>query len=249
MIKILIIDDEENTREILTGMVNLKCKDAEVVGYGQDVKSGIAAINKYKPDIILLDIKMPDGSGFDLLLKIKTEQYNFQVIFITAYEEYALKAFRFSAIDYLLKPIDPAELYKAIEKCKIVHKEEFKQKLETFSYNSDKQGENKKIVLKTQDAIHIIKINEIIRCESDGSYTTFFTITNGKIMVSHSIKDFEELFNEFGFFRTHQSHLLNLAFVKRFDKREGGYIVMIDESLVPVSRRKKDIFLKIINEM
>ena len=249
MIKILIIDDEENTREILTGMLNLKFKDVEVVGYGKDVKSGIEAINKYKPDIILLDIKMPDGTGFDLLLKIKTELYNFHVVFITAYEDYALKAFRFSAIDYLLKPIEPGELYKAIEKCKTTQKDEFKKKIETYSYNSDKQGENKKIVLKTQDAIHIIKINDIIRCESDGGYTTFYTCSNGKIMVSHSIKDFEELFAEFGFFRIHQSHLLNLAFVKRFDKKEGGFVIMTDESIVPVSRRKKDVFLRIVNEM
>lgn len=249
MIKAVIIDDEENTREVLTGVLNLKCKDVEVVGYGKDVKSGIEAINKYKPDVVLLDIKMPDGTGFDLLLRIKAEAYNFHVIFITAYEEYALKAFRFSAIDYLLKPIDPNELYKAIEKCKTMHKDEFKQKMETFSYNSDKQGENKKIVLKTQDAIHIVKVNDIIRCESDGGYTTFFTVNNGKIMVSHSIKDFEELFEEFGFFRIHQSHLLNLAFVKRFDKREGGYVIMSDESVVPVSRRKKDAFLTIINEI
>ena len=249
MMNVLIIDDEENARESLANMINMKCKDVEIAGFGKDVKSGIAAIEKYNPDIILLDVNMPDGTGFDLLSKIKSDLYNFQVIFITAFEEYAIKAFRFSAIDYLLKPVNFDELQQAIEKCKTMLKDELKQKIETISYNMNKNVENKKIVLKTQDLIHIIKINAIIRCQSDAGYTTFYTIDKKSIMVSQLIKDYEETLSEFGFFRIHQTHLINLAYVQRFDKREGGFAIMADESIIPVSRRKKDLFLKTINSI
>jgi len=246
MLNILIIDDENNIREILADIINLNCKDAKVIGFAEDVKGGISAIKKYKPDIILLDIKLPDGSGFDILSEIQTDEYNFHVIFITAYEQYAIKAFKFSAIDYLVKPVDPDELLNAIERCRILYKDEFKNKIEAYSYNSDKLTKNKKLLLKTQYNVQILEIQNIIRCQSDNSYTTFFTSDNRKIIVSQTIGEYEKLLNEFGFFRIHQSHLINLEFVMSFDKGDGGFVIMKDKTSIPISFRKKELFLKVI---
>ena len=249
MTKLVIIDDEENTRETLSRMVKQKCNDIEVVGFGEDVKSGIAAIEEHKPDIILLDIKMPDGTGFDLLSRISDEIYTFQVIFITAYEEYALKAFKFSAIDYLLKPVAPSDLENAIEKCRKMFKNESREKTDIHIYNEEKQRKDKKIVLKTHDSMHVVNIKDIIRCEGEAGYTTFYISGKEPLVITESIKDFEEFLEELGFLRVHQTHLINLSYVQKFDKRDGGYVIMSDNSMIPVSRRKKDIFLNAINEL
>ena len=252
MISILIIDDEAKTREMLADIINLNCLEAKVVGFAEDVKSGINAIEKYRPDLILLDIKLPDGTGFDILSKMKKEELDkFHVIFITAFEEYAVKAFKFSALDYILKPVDPEELILAIRKYMALQKIEFSQKFEAFSYNYDSNNNTanqKKLVLKTQDIIYVVEVHDIVRCESDGGYTTFYTVDNRKIMISKTIKEYDELLSEFGFFRIHQSHIINLKFVDSFEKKEGGFVIMKDKSAIPVSSRKKDLFLKILNK-
>jgi len=246
MINILIIDDEEDIREILSDIININFNDIRIVGFGKDVKSGIIAIEKHKPDIILLDINLPDGTGFDLLSKIETESYNFNVIFITAFEEYAIKAFKFCAIDYLLKPIDTEELLNAIKKCRILLKDELKNKVEAYSYNTKGQFSNKKLILKTQNNIQIVNLQDIIRCQSDNSYTTFYTTDNRTIIVSQSLKEYEELLQDYNFFRIHQSHLINIAFVLSYEKIGGGVVLMQDQSSIPVSFRKKEAFLKIL---
>ncbi|NTW31300.1 MAG: response regulator transcription factor [Bacteroidetes bacterium] len=247
MKNILIIDDEAKTRQMLADIINLNCKDARVTGFAEDIKSGLIAIEKYKPDLILLDIKLPDGTGFDLLTKINYKIYNFRVIFITAFEEYAIKAFKFSAVDYILKPVDPDELLDAIEKCRIQTDNEYNQKFETYYYNSDKQSKNKKLFLKTLGTINVLEIKDIIRCESDGCYTTFYTNNNRKIIISKTIKEYEELLNDQGFFRVHQSHIINLNYIESFENKNGGFVIMKDKSKIPVSSRKKDMFLKILN--
>ncbi|MCK5171710.1 MAG: response regulator, partial [Bacteroidales bacterium] len=167
MLKTLIIDDEKNAREAIAKIAEQYCDNISIIGYAEDVESGVKAIKKYNPDLVLLDIKMPDGTGFDILQQI--DNINFSTIFITAFNEYAIKAFKFSAIDYLLKPIDVDEFKSAIEKVeKAKEQQNTKLKLDVFLENINNiSKEVKKIILKTSDSIHLINVNEILRCESD----------------------------------------------------------------------------------
>lgn len=244
MIRAIIIDDEPKSRETITEMLSLYCKNVQVVAQAEDVKSGIQQIKSHNPDLILLDIKMPDGTGFDLLRQIS--RINFKIIFITAYEEYAIKAFKFSALDYILKPIDPSELVTAIERSDLlIEKDNINLKLDAFlnNFQNGNRREEKRIILKTSDSIHLVDISDIIRCESDRNYTQFFLRDGEKILVSKSIKEYTELLEDYGFFRVHQSHMANLYHLKRYDK-EDCICIMSDNSRVPVSYRKKEDLMK-----
>lgn len=247
MIRSLIIDDEVKSRETIIEMMRLYCGNVSVIGQAGDVSSGLEAIRTLSPELVFLDIKMPDGTGFDLLNQLP--KIDFKVIFITAYEEYAIKAFKFSALDYILKPIDPNELITAIEKTeKSLEKDNLNLKLNTFLTNLDSAKEEKKIILKTADSINLVNVNEIIRCESDRNYTQFFMLSGERIMVSKSLKEFVDLLQEYNFFRIHQSHMINIGHIRRYDREESNCI-MSDSSIVPVSCRKKDQLLNIFNEM
>ena len=249
MLKLVIIDDMQNAREVINSMVKKYCKNVEVEATADSVKSGLKAIKQYTPDIVLLDIKMHDGTGFDLLNKCKP--VNFQVIFISAYEEHALKAFKFSAIDYILKPIDSNELITAVNKAEeaALHTNGT-QHLDVLEANySNDIKETKKIILKTIDCIYAVNIKDIIRCESDASYTRFFLNDGRKILISKPLKEFDELLSAFRFFRSHQSHLINLDYFEQYKKADGGYAIMKDNSSIPVSSRKKDLFLQTINKL
>jgi two-component system LytT family response regulator len=186
-----------------------------------------------------------DGTGFDLLKKF--EKISFRVIFITAHEEHAIKAFKFSALDYILKPITAGELLNAVEKFKDLRiKEDTGLKLSAFLSNLDKI---KKIVLKTAESIHIVNVKNIIRCESDVNYTTFYMENGEKLLVSKTLKEYADLLESSGFYRPHQSHLINLEHILRYDKSEGGHLVMADESIVPVSSRKKEELFRIFDQL
>lgn len=247
MIRCVIVDDENKAREILGEMLKLYCSDVVVVGEAHNVNSAYEIIQKEKPDLVLLDIKMPDGSGFDLLNKFSN--IDFKVIFITAHEEYAIKAFRFSALDYLLKPIDPSDLMSAIEKISQASDENgFNEQFETFK-NNYFEGENKddkRIVLKTQENIYIIYLRDVIRCQSEKNYTYFYFSNRERIIVSKTLKEFEDILSEFNFMRVHRSHLINLKYIDRFEKIEGGMVIMTDGSKVEVSHRKKEALLNYI---
>jgi two-component system, LytTR family, response regulator len=249
MLRLVIIDDMQNARELIASLIKKHCKQIEVAGIADGVKSGIQAIKQHKPDIVLLDIQMHDGTGFDLLRKL--HPINFQVIFITAYEEHALKAFRFSALDYILKPINSNELMAAIQKAeKIVTPAAASQNLDVLENNySNDNKELKKIILKTIDSIYAVNIKDIVRCESEASYTRFFLNDGRKILISKPLKEYDELLSEFGFFRIHQSHLINLTYFEQFKKTDGGLAVMKDRSEIPVSSRKKDLFLQTIHKL
>lgn len=244
MIKILIIDDLPKIRSLLTNIINQNCDDVKIVGYAEDVKTGVSAIQSLKPDIILLDVNLPDGTGFDILRKVDANQYNFHIIFITAYEEYAVKAFKYSTIDYILKPVEPTELLNAIKKFRGMAGNEFKQKIETFSHNSQAYGDEKKLVLKTHDTVHSIEMHNIVRCQSADDITTFYLIGNDQIVVNIPIREYEGLLNEFGFFRVHPLHLINLGYVKNLDKGVDDFVVMTDETRIPISPDKKELFRK-----
>ncbi|NOX47275.1 MAG: response regulator transcription factor [Chlorobi bacterium] len=243
---ILIIDDEAGARENITGIIDLSFKEKYKIKEAANVADGVKAIEEQHPDIVLLDINMPDGTGFDLLKQLKFTE--FKLIFVTAYEEYALKAFDFSAIDYILKPIDPEKLAQAVLKAsEMVESENLNLKLKALFTNLSEQSDlHKKLVLKTSDNIFIIDTKEIVRCESDESYTRFFLADNRHILVSKNLIEYESILRDFGFFRTHRSHLINLAYIDNFTKREGGFVVMKDKAEIPISRRKKEEFLNLL---
>ena len=191
---------------------------------------------------------MPDGTGFDLLRKF--DSLNFKFVFITAYKEHAIKAFKFSALDYLLKPIDPDDLIETIDRVsKTINETGSNMKLEALLENiSSQSNEPKKIVLRTSESIHIVKVTDIIRCESSSNYTYFFLKDGKKLLVSRTLKEYHEMLDSKSFFRPHQSHLININYIDRFEKADGGYLIMKDGSNVPVSFRKKDQLLKLFEQ-
>lgn len=245
--KVIIIDDEDRARKSIADILKMSAEGLTIVDEANNVESGIKAINKHKPDLVLLDINMPDGSGFDLLKSLDAIQ--FKTIFITAYEEFAIQAFEFSAIDYLLKPINPQKLIEAISKAKqVVEQENINLKLNALFMNLENTGGgNKRLILKTAESIFLVNTDEIIRLESDCGYTQFHLTDGKKILVSRNLKDYDELLNGYGFYRIHQSHLINIQYIDHYSKVEGGAVVMKDSSALPVSRRKKDNFLKLLD--
>ena len=249
MLKILIVEDEKDTRDLLKSMISQSFSDIEIVGEVESVADGIKAIDETNPDVVLLDIDLTDGTGFEILEQ--TKHKNFMVVFITAHNEYAVKAFRISAIDYLLKPIDINDLIDALEKCK-QQKEagELNFKLEAlFSNLKSEANQDKKIVLKSSDSIHVIPIHEIIRCESDSSYTTFHLKNDKKLIISKTLKEFDDLLTEYGFFRPHQSHLVNINCINSYEKPHGGLLVMNDKSHVPVATRKREALFSLFKSL
>jgi two-component system LytT family response regulator len=247
MRKALIIDDENRTRELIAKMIDSFGFELETFPIGENVQSGIAAIDSIRPDIVFLDIQMPDGTGFDVLKSVKNK--NFEVVFITAHEEFAIKAIKFSALDYLLKPIDPTELREATEKALRAIEDKRDEKQYEALQNNIQPSQKKRLVLKTQESVHVVELEEIIRCEADRNYTSFFLLGGKKILVSKTLKDYETLLSAFHFLRVQQSHLVNLNFVDRYDKGNGGSVVMKDGSQVPLSPAKRDIFFKILETL
>ncbi|KAF0199270.1 MAG: two-component system LytT family response regulator [Bacteroidetes bacterium] len=249
MIRTIIIDDESRSRETLREMLRLYCKGIEVVAEAESIKSGIEAISRHNPDLLLLDIKMPDGTGFDLLRSIMP--ISFRIIFVTAYEEYAIKAFRYNALDYLTKPIDPAELQSAIDKATAtIENENINERLKKLllDYMKPQPAENRRLVLKTSETIHIVDIDKIIRCESARNYTVFYMENKEKILISKSIKEFSDTLESHDFYRVHHSHLINLKYLVKF-KRDELMCVLSDNTEIPVATRKRDELLKALRTL
>jgi len=242
MKKVLIIDDENRTRKLIAKMIESFGMDVETIPEGENVQSGIAAIKRYNPDIVFLDIQMPDGTGFDVLSSIPNK--TFEVIFITAHEEFAIKAIKFSALDYLLKPVDSTELKAALEKALI----RIKGHSSPVQFDALQKNilplEKRRLVLKTQESVHVVELDQIIRCEADRNYTSFFLLDNKRILVSKTLKEYETLLSGHNFLRVQQSHLVNIDYVDRYDKKNGGAVVMKDGSEVPLSPAKRDLFFK-----
>ena len=247
MKKILIIDDEKRIRDFVKRMIDSFDLNVEVFTDGENVETGIAAIKSLKPDIVFLDIQMPDGTGFDLLNQVGEK--TFELIFITAFQEYAIMAIKFSALDYILKPIDAEELKTALQNAldTIDFKKEETQ-YEALSHNLN-TNQKRKLVLKTQESVHVVDLNEIIRCEADKNYTFFYLSSGKKILVSRTLKDFELLLSNHGFFRVQQSHLINIEYIDRYDKSEGGSVIMKDGAAVPLSTAKKDQFFQLLENL
>jgi two-component system LytT family response regulator len=246
MIKAIIIDDEANNREKLRNLIVKHCPIIVIIGEENGVRTGISAIRNKNPDLIFLDIRMDDGTGFDLLNRFDT--LDFKVIFVTAYEEFALKAFRFSAVDYLLKPVDPEELVEAVKKVSVQLSQELNRQLTILS-ESIQSGRLKKIALRDSENIHLINVGDIIHCDSEDNRVRFVVLNENDIIISKPLKEYEELLADSNFFRVHKSYLINLAHAKRFEKADGGFVVMSDDSRIPVASRKREQLLEIFGRL
>jgi two-component system LytT family response regulator len=241
MFKALIIDDEAEARKAVNNILTTFCHNVEVLGEADGVASGIELITKKEPDVVFLDVEMADGTAFDLLQNINP--IHFHVVFITAYEKYAIRAIKFSALDYLLKPIDPQQLIDAVNKLSKVSPRE-NQSDERIELLMDNKKSLSKLALPTLNGYRFIRVKDIIRCEANNNYTSFYLQTTERILVTKTLKDFESLLKDDSFIRVHQSHLINVDYVEQYIKGEGGVAIMSDGSQVEISRRRKDKFLR-----
>ena len=245
--KILLVDNEKTVRETLATMVQNWSNGMHQIEEAAGVKEGVSTINQLKPDIVLLDVEMDDGTGFDLLQQIS--QPGFQLIFTTAHNEYAIQAFRYSAIDYLLKPVDPAELRQALERAMIqISQQTMQQQLSILLQQlGGRTDTEKQIVLKDVDKTYFIKIRDILFCEAEGSYTKFYLSNAEPVFVSRNLRSYEEILAPAGFIRTHHSCLVNPAKIKIYDRKtDSGTLILEGGHSVPVSQRKKDFVVQFL---
>lgn len=245
MIKGIIIDDEQNNITNLQRLLEKYCPEVTIVGTSSDANEGITLIKNNKPDLLFLDIQMPKKDGFQLLQELNL--YDFEVIFVTAYSQYGIQAIKFSAIDYLLKPIDFEELTKAVTKTKekLQHKKQNLQ-LQNLLYHLQENQSNSehRIAISSLKETRFIYVKNIIRCESDNSYTLFFTDDGETIISTVPLYDYDEMLGIYGFIRCHQSHLVNKKYVKSLLKEDGYTLLLYNQTRIPVSRQKKDLVKK-----
>lgn len=244
MIRTVIVDDEERGVKNLTALLNQYCPAIELAATAGSAEEGIKIIHEHKPDLVFLDIEMPFGSGFDLLEKVKP--ITFEVIFTTAYDQYALKAIKFCALDYLLKPIDVEELAAAVDKVEKNQKQkDISRHLDVLLDNMRNVNGNtaRRIALPTNEGLEFVEIQQIIRCEAVGNYTEFHLRDNKRFLSTKTLKQFEELLEAYNFIRVHHSHLINLDHILKYSKGDGGYVTMTDSTTVTIAKRKKNEFL------
>lgn len=244
--KILVIDNEKEIREVLTGMLRSGSEN-HIIEEADGVETGFAKIHAFAPDVVLLDIEMNDGTGFDLLKKIPNP--SFQLIFTTAFNQYAIQAFKCSAIDYLLKPIDPVELFSALLRAKenINYKTLQSQLGILLQQISSKTESVRQIVIKDIDKTYFIKMDDILYCEAEGSYTKFYLTNSEPIFVSRNLRYYEDLLGPAGFFRTHHSCLVNPSKIKIYDRKtDSGTLILEGGHSIPVSQRKKEMVLQLL---
>ncbi len=249
MIKAIIIDDEEDSRKTLEILIRNYFKDISILKSCESPHYGLEAIQTLKPELVFLDIQMPEMSGFDLLRKVSPVE--FEVIFVTAHDQYAIKAIRFSALDYLLKPIDLDDLRNAIEKAKqrLVDKNSSLHYQSVIQNVQHKNGRIEKLAVPTFEGIEFYNTKDIIFCKADGSYTTLFMKDNTSKLISRNLKDCENFLVDSGFCRVHNSYLINLRHIEKYVKGEGGYVILTGNQHVDISRRRKDEFLNLLNKL
>lgn len=242
-LKTVIIDDEANAVDFISSVIGEYCPDLEVAGEAHNVTEGVQKIQELKPGLVFLDVEMPNGTGFDLLAHFPEK--DFDVIFITAFNHYAIKAIKFSAVDYILKPINISEFIEAVNRVVLKRNSSANQGNENFRILMEnlKTTTPSRLAIPTSDGMEYLNPKEIIRIEADRSYSWFYLTGNRKILVSKHLKEFQDLLGDRNFFRSHNSFLINLKFVHKYVRKEGGYIEMQDGSQIPVSRNRKDLFL------
>ena len=244
MIKAIIIDDEVHCLDTLSILLKEYCPDVQIMEQCRSAKKGLEAIEKWRPELVLLDIEMPTMNGFEMLEQFT--EIHFAIIFTTSYDQYAIKAFHFSALDYLLKPIDPNELVSSIKK---VHEQRHLPMAEQFQmllkYVQGKDKQFNKIAVPTFEGFELVPADEVIHCQANDNYTHLFLKNNTKVIACRTLKEMEEQLQDFPFFvRVHHSHMVNLNEVIKYVRGEGGYLVMSDGSDINVSRSRKDSLLK-----
>ena len=244
----IIVDDEKNNRENLSRMLSTHLPAVDVIAACASVLEARQTITNLRPDLLFLDIQMGDGNGFSLLESLP--EHPFEIIFVTAFDSYAIQAIKFSALDYLLKPLDPLELIKAVEKADtVIRRKQENLRMNNLLNNATVSDKHKKIAVAVADKIEFIEISSIIRCESESNYTTFFLASGEKIIASKTLKEFDELLSPYHFLRVHQSHLINLEEIKSYVKSEGGYIRMKDGTCVPISRQRRNHVMEVLGKI
>lgn len=243
----VIVDDEAAVRNTIKSLISENFADINILATAETIEKGYEAILNYNPDLLFLDIELPDGTGFDLLKKFT--RITFKIIFVTGHQEYALDAIKVSALDYVMKPIDTDELCRAVEKAReIISQQEQQLKLQALSDNLQSRKILKRIILHTSDHLQLVSVSDIVRAEADSNYTSFI-LSNGKqILVSRTIKEFESLLSGSGIIRVHQSHLVNLNYIDRFIKKDGGSLLLKNNTRIPVSPNLKKQVLQALTE-
>lgn len=242
-IKVIIIDDELGARNLLKGLLREFCKNVEVLEVCSDLPNGVKAIRKHKPQLIFLDIEMPGHSGLELLDFFNEDEIDFSIIFTTAYSDYAIKAFKLSALDYLLKPIEPGELEQAVERFSKKtknEKAELAQQIESI-----KHPHSNKIGIPTQHGVKFIDVNDVVFVKADNSYSEVITAKDEKLIVSRTLKNFEDVLKDWpSFVRVHKSYIVNTTYISDYIKSDGGYLILDNKHMVSISPDKVDTILK-----
>lgn len=244
----ILVDDEKNALEMLEWMLQKNCPEIEILAMCDSALEGLEKIKSLKPDLVFLDIEMPQLNGFDLLDRLG--KHSSDVIFTTAYNQFAIKAFKVCALDYLLKPIDPDDLKLAVQKAATKKNKMSQEQLDLLlSYMKPEKPKSKRIALTASDHLIFVETEKIVYCESDSNYTIFFLSDGQKVIVSKTLKDVEEILDGSDFFRVHASYLINMKHVSKFTRGDGGYVVMSNNQHITVSRKKKDEFFEMFSKI
>jgi two-component system LytT family response regulator len=244
-IKAILIDDELNSLQNLRQKLEGFCPDIHVIATTQQPEEGIFLIRQYQPDLVFLDIEMPRMSGFRMLEELG--EYDFDIIFTTAYDRYSIDAIRISAFDYLVKPIGIEDLQHAVERFSKSLNRQTKEKIDILKKSlSDNRSQEDKIAISTSEGIDFIPIKNIVHIESKSNYSKIFLTENKSITVTKILKDFEEMLLPYNFYRVHNSHLINLNYIQKYIRSQGGHVLLQDGTLIDISRRKKEEFLRMI---
>jgi two-component system, LytTR family, response regulator len=248
MIRCVLIDDEADSLEVMEMLLKTYCPQVKIEAICNNAEKGIAAINQFRPDVVFLDIEMPNMNGFDMLEKF--DELFFEVVFITAYHQFAIKAFRYSALNYLLKPVDPDDLLETIRRIEKNKTVPLKEQMELLmqSVTGTASQTIARIALTTSYGMLFVETKDIIYCESDNNYTSVKMAGGKKILVSKTLKEIDETLSGPDFYRIHNSFLINLGHIQKFVRGDGGYIVMDDEKVVTISRTKKQEFLDLFSK-
>jgi len=247
MIRCILIDDESNSLEMMEWLLKTYCPQVKIEAMCNSAANGIEAINKYKPDVIFLDIEMPHMNGFDMLEQF--DKLSFDIVFCTAYDQFAIKAFRYSALNYLLKPVDPEDLKDTIRRLEQRKAAPSRDQIDLLLQNMRQavRPPVQRIALTANDGMIFVSTEEILYCQAESNYTYVVLKGGKKILVSKVLKDIDETLSGNDFFRIHNSYLINLNHIAKFVRGEGGYVIMSDNSMVDVARRKKEEFMQVLN--
>ncbi|MFT6334721.1 MAG: two-component system LytT family response regulator [Saprospiraceae bacterium] len=246
MVRVVIIENEVDAQSLLSSIIQEYCPSLELVGMAKNINDGLSLIENTRPDLVFIDIEIDGGTSFQLLDKLV--HMSFKIIFTTAYDQHALKAFKYGAVDYLLKPYSPQDVLKSVERVRrTLYDQAIFNRLD-FLIKNNKPEHNKKMSIPTSEGVSVISVNDIVKVEADRSYC-FICLSDGeRMLVSKPLKEIEENLPSKMFFRVHTTHLINMEYIKKYVKEDGGYVIMNDGSSVPIARRRKQHFLEMLGK-